>query len=71
MGQGDGKPCYLSPRLEGYEAALRIYGYPQMLHGWLTDWARFLHALCHDMDDVDWFTELGKPLNMTTYEDFL
>lgn len=39
MGVKDGPPL-VTPRMEGYEAVLRIYGYPEDMWVWLVDLAR-------------------------------
>lgn len=45
INQGDmeGGGALTTPRLEGYEAALRLGGYPKELWAWLTHWAHQLH----------------------------
>lgn len=43
MGAGRDTPPLLTPRLEGYEAALRLHRYPRELWEWLTHWAQVLH----------------------------
>lgn len=54
-----GEPL-LTPRLEAYEAAARIYGYPVSEHGRLIRGAITLHRLVHKIDKIDWFAELGQ-----------
>lgn len=47
MGLDDGT-CWITPRLEAWEAALRIYGIPEASHAAMIDGARFLHDAIHD-----------------------
>ncbi len=52
MGTGPGSPLIMTPRLEGYEAALRMHGYPAEHWPWLAHWAAVLHRLVHKIDTV-------------------
>ncbi len=52
MGAGEGQPMHLTPRLEGYEAALRIGGYPRELWRWLTHWAKVLHRFHRGLEKL-------------------
>ena len=61
----------LTPRMEGYEAALRLHGYPRELWPWLTEWARTLHRLFRKQDEVDWYSETGKTWGEITPDDVL
>ena len=47
MGMKEGPPI-TTPRLEGYEAALRLYGYPKCEWSGLVDGAVMLHRLAGD-----------------------
>ena len=69
MGAGKNRPPVLTPRLEGYEAALRVGSYPRHLWEWLMDTAAMLHRLVREIDTVDWHMELGKSLRDVTPED--
>lgn len=69
MGGAKGEPPILTPRLEGYEAALRIYGYPRSEWAWLVQGAATLHALVHGLDRVNWLLETGKQTQQITPED--
>ncbi len=71
MGGGPDSPPVLTPRMEGYEAALRLHGYPRELWPWLTEWARTLHRLFRKQDVVSWPKELGKSLRDVTPADLL
>jgi hypothetical protein len=57
------------PRLEGYEAALRLYRYPNRHHEWLVTGAMALHALLIKQDTVHWQTETGKLMRDIRPED--
>jgi hypothetical protein len=59
----------LTPRLEGYEAALRLYGYPESEWEFLVDGAVMLHRLVRKLDKVMWEFELGKPESAVRPED--
>ena len=61
MGTGGGPPR-LTPRLEAYEAVLRLHRYPESLHGWLSDGAVTLARLLVGTDVVNWPVEFGKSL---------
>lgn len=69
MGTDKGKPLFLTLRLEAVESALRIYGYPRALWGWLTDIAVMLHRLVHKLDRVKFYEETGKYASDLTSED--
>ncbi len=71
MGGGPDSPPVLTPRMEAYEAALRLHGYPRELWPWLTEWARTLHRLFRKLDVVSWPKELGKSLRDVTPADLL
>ena len=63
MGAGKDNPPILTPRVEGYEAVLRLQGYPAPLWGWLSEWARVLHRMRHKlvtMTEADWLRATGK-----------
>ncbi len=73
-GAGEGCPAIVTPRLEAYQAALEIHGYPRELWPWLTEWAKTLHGLHRKLDVVsasEWQRELGKPLWDVTPADLL
>jgi hypothetical protein len=57
------------PRLEGYEAALRLYGYGEDEWPWLVAGAQMLHRLLAGQDDVQWHAECGKPYREIGPED--
>ena len=69
MGGAKGQPPVLTPRLEGYEAALRIYGYDRALWPWLVRGASMLHGLVHGSDKVNWLRETGKQVYEVEPED--
>lgn len=48
------------PRLEGYEACLRLHGFPEHEHSFLTKNAVMLHRLLSKQDVVEWKLETGK-----------
>jgi len=48
------------PRLEGYEAACRLHGYPEEHWTWLVSGAVMLHRLLAKQDEVNWYRECGK-----------
>lgn len=68
MGTKDGKPL-ITPRLEAFEAALRLYQYPEAMWAWLTDGACLLMRLAHKIEEIDWYAELGKPFSAISPED--
>jgi hypothetical protein len=59
----------LTPRLEGYEAVLRVSRYPREMWQTLMDGAAMLHRLVQRMDRVDWPRETGKTLATVRPED--
>ena len=63
MGGGPQAPPILTPRLEAYESALRLHGYPKEMWAWLAEWARVLHRLYHKLDVVDWRRETATKDN--------
>jgi hypothetical protein len=58
-----------APRIEGYEAALRLHGWPRRHWSWLTTTAVQLHRLITKQDQVNWKLELGKRFADVTPED--
>lgn len=52
MGAGKDSPPLLTPRLEAYEAALRMHGYPRDHWAWLSHWAFILHRLRHGLEKL-------------------
>lgn len=52
MGAGKDHPMVTTPRLEGYEAALRLYEYPREHWAWLTTWAIALHRFHKGLDEL-------------------
>ena len=58
-----------APRLEGYEAAARLFGYQKSEIGWLVTTACLIHRLVQRQEHVDWITETGKPYRLVGYED--
>lgn len=62
-------PSIVTPRLEAYRVALRLYDYPRALWPWLTDGALMVHRLCNHLDEVDWYAECGKGYGAVTFED--
>jgi hypothetical protein len=62
-------PVPLTPRLEGYEAALRLYGYPETQWEFLVDGALMLHRLVQGVDVVLWEYEMGKARHQVRPED--
>jgi len=52
------------PRLEGYEAAFRLFGYPVDQREWLIGGAVMLHRLVSKQDEVNWWQECGKSYAM-------
>ena len=74
MGTEKGAPPHLSPRLEGYAAALRVYGYPENLWDWLIRWATTLHGMVHGMTKVEvneWYAEFWKHKKQCGLEELL
>ena len=69
MGGAHGRPPVLTPRLEGYEAALRVGDYPRHLWEWYMDTAALLHRLFHKIEKVEWLIETGKSFHAVTPED--
>lgn len=57
------------PRLEGYRAALDLYGYPRSHHTWLAAGAQMLHGLMTKQDKVAWQRETGKHYGQIRPED--
>jgi len=57
------------PRLEGYEASLRLYGYPPERWRGLLAGALTLHRLMTNQDTVYWFDETGKSFGEICPED--
>jgi hypothetical protein len=58
-----------APRLEGYEAAARLHGYPPSRVPWLVAGAALINRLISKTDVVDWQRECGKPLRLIGPED--
>lgn len=57
------------PRLEGFEAAARLYMHPEELRPWLTEGACLLFRLLNDLETINWWEELGKPFHLVKPED--
>ena len=57
-----------APRLEGYEATLRLYSYPENEWTWLVEGASFLNRILSSKK-VDWVGEFGKPYSQLSIED--
>jgi hypothetical protein len=70
INQNAGGTPFMSPRLEGYEAAARIYGYDERDRRRLIEGALMLHRLVQKIDVVNWPQETGKDRRALTYEDF-
>ncbi len=68
MGVEGGSPI-LTPRLEGYEAALRLHGYAESDWPWLVNWGQCIHRLVHKMERINWHQELGKSFAEVEPED--
>lgn len=51
MGTKDGH-VIVTPRLEGFESALRIYGYPRPHWPFLVEWASFVLRVVHGTEEV-------------------
>lgn len=49
MGVAKDSPMCLTPRLEAWESALRIWGYPEDIWPWLVHWTVLLHRLRHGL----------------------
>ena len=61
VNQCPGSPTpILTPRLEGYAVALKIYGYPRVLWHWLIDGGTLLHRLIHKQEDFDFQAEIPR-----------
>lgn len=60
LGKGKEALPLLTPRLEGFEAALRSHDYPKELWGWLMDGAVTMFRLVHGLDHVRWHAETKK-----------
>jgi len=72
MGAEKGAPPVITPRLEGYEAALRLYRYPRAHWAWLVDGAVVLHRLVNEgTAKFPWLRETGKRFHELTPEDLL
>jgi hypothetical protein len=68
MGAAEGPPI-LTPRLEGWRAVLRLYGYPRERWQELIDWGRMLDRLIkHPKSVPNFVLELGVPYDDITPE---
>lgn len=66
MGTEKGPPV-LTPRLEGYAAALRLHRYQRADWSWLVEGASYLHRVVHGQERIDRYA-LWQEMKL---EDFL
>lgn len=63
------KEPIVTPRVEAWEAVLRLHNYPEQDWRWLLETGTLLHRLIHKMEQVDWMAETGKRYRDITSED--
>ena len=74
MGTEKGAPMHLTPRLEGYRAALELYEYPRWLWEWLIEWGIAIHGMVHGMapvTEMDWMLEFGRPRRLVGFGELM
>jgi len=69
MGVEKGSAPLFFLRLEAMRAALDMDSVPRRLWPWYVNGARLLHRLIHRQEEIDWWSERGKPVSAISIED--